>query len=156
MCNFAAARQQTDINMKVIKQTRYKMKKTLLVSMGLGVLSAALLSAAPQGNEVMTKENGTYVVNTTTLGKNVIGYVGATPVKIYIKNNKVEKVEFLKNQETPKYFAKVKKAMLTAWDGMKVKDAAKQKVDGVTGATITSDAIVKNVQLGLEYYQSHK
>ena len=132
------------------------MKKTILVSMGAAVLSLALLSAAPQGNAVMTKENGTYVVNTTTLGKDIVGYVGATPVKIYIKSNKVEKVEFLKNQETPKYFAKVKKAMQNAWDGMKVKDAAKQKVDGATGATITSDAITKNVQLGLEYYQSHK
>ena len=124
--------------------------------MALGMLIIALTSAAPQDNEVMTKENGTYVVNTTTLGKGVVGYVGTTPVKVYIKSNKVEKVEFLKNQETPKYFAKVKKALLTKWDGLKVKDAATQKVDGVTGATITSDAIIKNVQLGLEYYQTHK
>ena len=132
------------------------MKKTVLVSMALGTLTAALMSAAPQGNEVMTKENGTYVVNTTTLGKGVVGYVGATPVKVYIKGNKVQKVEFLKNQETPKYFAKVKKALLTKWDGLKVKDAANQKIDGVTGATFTSDAIIKNVQLGLDYYQTHK
>lgn len=132
------------------------MKKTFLASMALGMLIIALTSAAPQDNEVMTKENGTYVVNTTTLGKGVVGYVGTTPVKVYIKSNKVEKVEFLKNQETPKYFAKVKKALLTKWDGLKVKDAATQKVDGVTGATITSDAIIKNVQLGLEYYQTHK
>lgn len=132
------------------------MKKTVLVSMALGMLTAALMSAAPQGNEVMTKENGTYVVNTTTLGKGVVGYVGATPVKVYIKGNKVQKVEFLKNQETPKYFAKVKKALLTKWDGLKVKDAANQKIDGVTGATFTSDAIIKNVQLGLDYYQTHK
>ena len=132
------------------------MKKTVFALMALGVLTAALMSAAPQDSQVMTKENGTYVINTTTLGKNVIGYVGTTPVKVYIKSNKVEKVEFLKNQETPKYFAKVKKTLLTKWDGMKVKDAAKQKIDGVTGATITSDAIIKNVQLGLDYYQTHK
>ena len=124
--------------------------------MAVGVMAAMFLSAAPQSDEVMTKDNGTYVVNTTTLGKGVVGYVGATPVKVYIKSGKVQKVEFLKNQETPKYFAKVKKALLTKWDGLKVKDAAKQKVDGVTGATFTSDAIVKNVQLGLDYYQTHK
>lgn len=132
------------------------MKKKILVPMVLGIVTIALMSAAPQGNEVMTKENGTYVVNTTTLGKSITGYAGTTPVKVYIKSNKVEKVEFLKNQETPKYFAKVKKALLTKWDGLKVKDAATQKVDGVTGATFTSDAIVKNVQLGLDYYQTHK
>ena len=124
--------------------------------LALIALAVTLQSAAPQGDEVMTKENGVYVVNTTTLGKNVQGYVSTTPVKIYIKKNKVEKMEFLKNQETPKYMAKVKKALLNAWDGLKVKEAATKKVDGVTGATFSSDAITKNVQLGLEYYQQHK
>ncbi|MBQ8711964.1 MAG: FMN-binding protein, partial [Prevotella sp.] len=104
------------------------MKRIILGSLALLVLAATLQSAAQKGDEVMTKEDGTYVVNTTTLGKGVTGYVGTTPVKIYIKKNKVEKVEFLKNQETPKYFAKVKKALLNKWDGLKVKDAAKQKV----------------------------
>jgi len=132
------------------------MKKNFFVSLALLVLAATFQSAAPQGDAVMTKENGTYVVNTTTLGSSVVGYVATTPVKIYIKKNKVEKIEFLKNQETPKYMARVKKAMLNKWDGKKVKDAAKLKVDGVTGATFTSDAIVKNVQLGLDYYQKHK
>ena len=124
--------------------------------LALIALAATLQSAAPQGDEVMTKENGTYIVNTTTLGKDVIGYVASTPVKVYIKKDKIEKVEFLKNQETPKYMARVKKAMINKWDGLKVKDAAKQKVDGVTGATFSSNAITKNVQLALEYYQKHK
>lgn len=134
-----------------------KRTMNLMSSVAVVAVAAVLLSAAPKaGDDVITKENGAYVVNTTTLGKQVIGYVDTTPVKIYIKKNKVEKVEFLKNQETPKYFAKVKKALQGKWDGLKVKDAAKQKVDGVTGATFTSDAIIKNVQLGLDYYQSHK
>ena len=46
--------------------------------------------------------------------------------------------------------------MLNKWDGQKVKDAATLKVDGVTGATFSSDAVIKNVQLGLEYYQKNK
>ena len=132
------------------------MKKMMIGCLALIALAVTLQSAAPQGDEVMTKENGVYVVNTTTLGKNVQGYVSTTPVKIYIKKNKVEKMEFLKNQETPKYMAKVKKVLLNAWDGLKVKEAATKKVDGVTGATFSSDAITKNVQLGLEYYQQHK
>jgi electron transport complex protein RnfG len=132
------------------------MKKMIFGCLALIALAATLQSAAPQGDEVMTKEDGMYVVNTTTLGKDVQGYVATTPVKVYIKKTKVEKVEFLKNQETPKYNARVKKALLNKWDGMKVKDAASQKVDGVTGATFTSDAIIKNVQLALEYYQRHK
>jgi len=132
------------------------MKRKILSGMALVVLAAIMQSAAPQSDEVMTKEDGTYIVNTTTLSKKVIGYVDATPVKIYIKKNKVEKVEILKNQETPKYNAKVKKALQEKWNGQKVKDAAQLKVDAVTGATFTSEAIIKNVQLGLEYYQKNK
>ena len=133
------------------------MKKITINALMILVLGATLQSAAPKGDdEVMTKEGDTFVVNTTKLGKDVQGYVASTPVKIYIKKNKVEKVEFLKNQETPKYMARVKKAMLNKWDGQKVKDASKLKVDGVTGATFSSEAIIKNVQLGLEYYQQHK
>ena len=146
MCNFAL---QTT-------KSEQLMKKQIFGFMALLTLAVTLQSAAPQEEKVMTKEGDTYIVNTTTLGKDVIGYMDTTPVKVYIKKNKVEKVEFLKNQETPKYFAKVKNALQTKWDGQKVKDAAKMKVDGVTGATLSSNAVIKNVQLALDYYQQHK
>ncbi len=130
------------------------MKKVISI---LALFSLVIVLSSAKGDDgVITKENGMYVVNTTTLGKNVVGYVAATPLKIYIQKDKIVKVEALKNQETPKYNAKVKRLLLTKWDGMKVKDVAKQKVDGVTGATITSDAFKKNVQLGVEYYLKHK
>ena len=132
------------------------MKKQIFGFMALLALAVTLQSAAPQEEKVMTKEGDTYIVNTTTLGKDVIGYMDTTPVKVYIKKNKVEKVEFLKNQETPKYFNQVKKSLLNKWDGLKVKDASAMKVDGVTGATFSSQAIIKNVQLALDYYQQHK
>lgn len=129
-----------------------------LISM-TGVASLLLLAAMFQSakpDEVMTKEDGMYVVNTTTLGKNVTGYVDNTPLKIYIKKNKVVKIEALKNQETPKYFVKVKKQLLDKWNDKKVNDALTMQVDGVTGATFSSDAVKENVKLGLEYYKKHK
>ena len=118
------------------------------------LMSLALTSFV--ADEPMTKENGTYVINTTQLGKDIEGYVGPTPLKVYIKGNKVEKIEFLKSQETPKYYAKVKKALQEKWNGKKVKDAKTLQVDAVTGATFSSEAVIKNVQLALDYYQSHK
>ena len=128
-----------------------------IVTMGLVMAAmAVILTSADKDDKVMTKENGFYVVNTTTLGKDVIGYEGPTPLKVYIKKNKVVKVEALKNEETPKYMAKVKKNLLNKWDDMKVADAQKAKIDAVTGATFTSDAVIQNVQLALEYYKKHK
>ena len=124
--------------------------------MALLALALALVSAAPQDDKVMTKEDGMYVVNTTTIGAQYQGYVDTTPLKIYIKKNKVVKIEGLKNQETPKYWARVKKQLLDKWNGMKVGDALKAEVDGVTGATLSSDAVKGNVKAGLEYYKKNK
>jgi electron transport complex protein RnfG len=121
------------------------------------LLSTALcLMSFMAGDDTLTKENGVYVINTTEIGKNVEGYNGPTPLKIYINNNKVEKIEALKSFETPKYYVKVKKALLEKWNGLKVKEAQALQVDAVTGATFSSEAVIKNVQLGLDYYQSHK
>lgn len=127
------------------------MKKIL--TLVAGIVLAATLTSSRQAEKVITKEDGMTVVNTTELSKDVIGYADATPLKIYIQKNKVVKIEALKNMETPKYFVKVKKALLDKWNGQKVADAQKLKVDAVTGATMSSDAVIKNVQLGLEYYQ---
>ena len=63
------------------------------------------------GDEPMTKENGVYVVNTTTIGKDIEGYNGPTPLKVYINKNKVERIEFLKSMESPKYYSQVKKPL---------------------------------------------
>lgn len=120
------------------------------------IVAALMLQSWMAGDQTMTKENGMTVINTTTLGKDVQGYIGATPLKIYIEKNKVVKIEALKNQETPKYFLKVKKALLDKWNGLKVKDAKNLKIDAVTGATYSSDAVIENVKLGLDYYQNHK
>ena len=46
--------------------------------------------------------------------------------------------------------------LLGKYEGKSVAKAAKMNVDGVTGATYSSNALKKNVQLGLEYYKTHK
>lgn len=107
--------------------------------------------------EAMTKlSDGTYVVNTTTLAKDVKGFRGNTPLNIYIKGGKVVKIEPLANHETPNFFNKVKTGLLKKWYGMKASKAASAQVDGVTGATFSSKAVKENVKRGLKYYQAHK
>lgn len=120
------------------------------------VAAMMLLTSAKKDDGVMTKENGAYVVNTTTLGKNIDGYVGPTPLKVYIRKNKIEKIEFLPNQETPRYWNAAKKHLLNKWDGMKVSVVKSAEVDGKTGATFSSDAVKQNVKLAVEYYEQHK
>ncbi len=120
------------------------------------IMVVGLLTSAMPGDGVMTKNGKQVVINTTSLCTNVKGYIGTTPLKIYISNNKIEKIEALPNDETPKYFFKVKKQMLDKWNGLTVNKALKEKVDGVTGATLSSDCVKKNVVAGLQYYKKNK
>ena len=131
------------------------MKKRTIIASSVAAMALAVLVSGMPDNTVMSKDAGTMVVNTTSLTKNVRGYKGTTPVKIYIKKNKVMKVEGLPNRESPKYFA-MAKAVLEQFEGKSVTTASKMQVDGVTGATYTSKALVKNVQTGLDYYKEHK
>jgi electron transport complex protein RnfG len=127
------------------------MKKILLTALLFAAFSFA------DAQDVMKKEkDGTYVVNTTTLAKDVEGYNGTTPVEVYIKKNKIVKVVPLKSQEGPKYVAKVKKGMLPKYEGMNVKKGTVADVDAVTGATFTSEAIKENVKRAVAYYNKNK
>lgn len=122
-----------------------------------GITSTVIAKSNHTNNEVMSKlPDGTYVINTTTLAKDVRGFRGNTPLNIYIKGNKVVKVEALSNQETPNFFNKVKQGLLQKWNGMKTAKASTQTVDGVTGATFSSKAVKENVKRGVKYYMAHK
>ena len=116
-----------------------------------------LCGLTAQADDVMKKEkDGTYIVNTTTLAQDVEGYNGPTPLEIHIKKNKIVKVVLLKCMETPKYNARIKKDMLPKYENQKLTKNKGVEVDGVTGATFTSDAVKENVRRGLEYYWKHK
>lgn len=123
------------------------MKKRLFIAPLLALVLMSFTQDTP-----ITEEQGMTVVNTSTLCPNVKGYADAVPVKIYIKDGKIEKIKSLHNAETPKFWALIKKEMMPKWEGMDVKKAAKAKVDAVSGATMSSKALLKNVQTGCGYY----
>ena len=111
-----------------------------------------LLSSQTVEKPIMTTEKGITVVNTTDLASDIEGYAGCTPVKVYIQGGKVLRVEALENEETPKYFDLVEKGLLQKWNGKPAGAAEKLKVDAVTGATVSSEAVIENVRRGISYY----
>lgn len=128
------------------------MKQTIVLKTFALIGAFLLLTSQTTDDPVMTKEKDVTVINTTSLATDIEGYVGCTPVKVYIKAGKVLKVEALENEETPKYFDMVVKGLMKKWNGLSVKTAEKQKVDVVTGATISSEAVIENVRRGIGYY----
>lgn len=97
-----------------------------------------------------TLDDGTVVVNTTSLCKEVTGYAGTVPLELYIKDGAVDSVNALPNEETPEFFDEVR-VLFTQWKGKTVDDALATKVDVVTGATFSSKALIKNMEEGLRY-----
>ena len=131
------------------------MKKQISILALAALMTVGFAFAAGQDNSVMRKQSdGTYVVNTTTLPANVSGFKGATPVEVYIKNDKVVKVVAMKNRETPRYFEQVDSKMLPKFAGKRISKVG--TVDGVSGATFSSRAVRLNVEAAVKYYKAHK
>ncbi|MBR2193101.1 MAG: FMN-binding protein [Bacteroidaceae bacterium] len=111
----------------------------------------------PTDAPILTKEKGgTYVINTSGLCKDVKGYKDLVPVEITIKSDKIVNIEVLRNNEGPKYMASASQGILDKYIGMKVKKVQNAKVDAVAGATFTSNALIQNINAGLNYYLEHK
>ena len=131
------------------------MKKINFIVGTLVVAAAATLMSLCPADDVMTSEEGMTVVNTTTLTEGTKGYVDNTPLMVYFKDGKIAKIKALRTKETPKYYAQVKSTMFPKWTGMTAKKGASAKVDTVTGATMSSKAVIKNVQKACEYYNKN-
>jgi uncharacterized protein with FMN-binding domain len=70
---------------------------------------------------------------------------------IKVVNGVVASVEALPNTESPSYFDRViKGGLLKAVVGKKVDEAAKMKLDAVSGATYSSEAVIENLRAGLQ------
>ena len=126
------------------------MKKALLLcAIGATLLSTALVSTSCGTSA--RKGTDTLKVNTTELGANIIGYKGPTPVEITVYKGTITKIEALPNIETPRFFQRVlDSGLLDALVGKTVKEAKATHLDAVSGATYSSNAVIKNIQLGLD------
>lgn len=103
--------------------------------------------------ETITVADGeTVLVNTTAIGKDIIGYVGPTPVEITVKDGIITQVRALPNKETPEFFGAVKNSdLLDSYNGLTLQQAAGKNIDAVSGATFTSNAIIRNMKAGVNY-----
>lgn len=85
------------------------------------------------GDTLTMQPDGSVVVNTKPLAKDVSGYGGPVPLMIHIsKDGIVTKIEALPNSETPDFFDSAKE-LFASWQGKTVDEALGEKVDGVSG-----------------------
>lgn len=100
---------------------------------------------------LVTNADGTAVVYTRELAKDVMGYGGAIPLEIQMKDGRITAIKAERNAESPDFFAKVEEGLMPKWNGLTPDEALQLKVDAVSGATLSSNAVIENVQRGMEY-----
>ena len=134
-------------------------KKTILIALSLTALiaaSVALFLSLKPDDGIMTAKGNVYVVNTTKLTPKVRGYAGIVPLEVTISGDKIQAIKPLQNRETPDFFRAAINKLFAQYKGKTVKQALAERPDVATGATYSSRAIIANVQVALEYYQTHK
>ena len=112
-------------------------------------IDTAAIAINTDPNALRTLTDGSVVVNTTDIARDITGYAGRVPLEITIKDGIVNSVRALDNDESKPFFDKAS-ALLDKWTGKSVDDALHTKVDAVSGATFSSKAIIGNVQRGLQ------
>ncbi|MBR5725434.1 MAG: FMN-binding protein [Muribaculaceae bacterium] len=131
------------------------MKKTIIIAaIMLLVAGTASLDARTKKSTKAKKASTTQVIYTGDIANKVIGYNGTTPLNITVKNGVIESIEVLPNQESPGYLKRAKDKVLPQYIGKTVAEAKKLKPDIATGATYTSEALIKNIQMGLDQVKS--
>ena len=131
------------------------MKKTIIIAVIMLIIAGtASLDARTKKGAKSKKANTTQVIYTGDIANKVIGYNGTTPLNITVKNGVIENIEVLPNQESPAYLKRAQDKVLPQYIGKTVAEAKKLKPDIATGATYTSEAIIKNIQMGLDKAKS--
>ena len=97
-------------------------------------------------NDTLRMESdGTMVINTTSLGKDISGYGGTVPLEIYVnKEGVITQVKALPNGETPEFFGRAS-ALFNAWKGKRV-------VLDFQGIMYVADVFVNGKQVGKTDY----
>ena len=133
------------------------MKKTIIIAAILLLVAGSASLDARTNKKATTKKaaSTTQVIYTGDIANKVIGYNGTTPLNITVKNGVIESIEVLSNQESPAYLKRAKDKVLPQYIGKSVAEAKKLKPDIATGATYTSEALIKNIQMGLDKVNSN-
>ena len=130
------------------------MKKTIIIAAIMLLVAGTVSLDARTKKKTATKKATTQVIYTGDIASKVIGYNGTTPLNITVKNGVIENIEVLPNQESPNYLKRAKDKVLPQYIGKTVAEAKSLKADIATGATYTSEALIKNIQMGLDNAKS--
>lgn len=118
----------------------------------LGIQGLQLKKAANGVWKVLTTKGVQkgMLVHSLPFARDVRGFQGATPLYVYINaSGHIEAVRPINNSETPKFFSRACQVLLF-WKGKTVKEGLVLKPDATTGATFSTEALIKNMHAALK------
>lgn len=121
---------------------------TALTSQRSGT-AAATGSGSADTATVTLLDNGTTVINTTSIASDLRGYGGAVPMKVYIRGNRIDSIRTLPNNETPEFLDIVRDEVISRYIGLDIDKALSTDIDAVTGATMSSECVKGTVRRAL-------
>ena len=121
-------------------------------------------SIFPTATELLSRDDGVFEVRqdgktvgfamkSTPYSDEIGGFMGPTPLLIALDADaKVCKVVPLPNDETPRFFERVKKSdLFESWNGLTAAEAATKQVDAISGATFSSKSVIESMQARMEF-----
>ena len=126
-------------------------KNFLLYTAVTTVLLGTFAVSSSCGNRSAAQGADTLKVNTKDIAIDVMGFNGPTPVEISICKGVITDIKVLPNQESPRYLQHVlESGLLKGLIGKTPAEARDMKLDAVSGATYTSNALIENIRRGLK------
>ena len=86
--------------------------------------------------------------------QDIVGFNDVIPLEIYIVDGKITYISILQNRETPGFMRKVTNSgLVDKFYGLTPQEAIDLDIDAVSGATYSSNAIIKSVKTRLAIYE---
>lgn len=132
---------------------------------GTGIPADKLKELIPEGAHTVLRDSAVWevlddseqlighIVSSAPLARDITGFAGPTPIYMYVDSEgTVTAVAAADNLETPDFFRRAAGKILHAWDGQKAAGAAEP--DAVSGATYSSVALIRNMQVARNTFLS--
>lgn len=120
--------------MKILKQIIQLLTCCLLlmaiaINKNQKILGTPLENASSTGTKVPNDEwktdNGYRVITTKNIAKDIWGYGGNVPLLVYLKDNKISRIEIQPNSESPEFLSSIiENGLLSTWNNLSPEDAA--------------------------------
>ena len=140
---------------RALERLRNDDAKRVTVLEVVGLLPETATLSDPEGSHGIQRAHNSnrmeigFVIQTSPTSDQIIGFSGPTNVLIaFDADEQISGIRLLESGDTREHAEQVEndKRFMTSFDGLSWEEAANFHVDGVSGATLTSFAVVQGIQ----------